>query len=82
VPYPTERSSRSWAQTYQVPSPAAHVVDGLKDVEVSFSADADIGFGENVGDERQEGDEDVQTHFRNEMIVMLDVDSTKVKSGR
>jgi hypothetical protein len=63
-------------------SPAAHVVDGLEDVEVSFSADADVGFGEDAGDERHEGNEDVETHFRNETIVTLNFDSTKVKFGR
>jgi hypothetical protein len=69
-------------QTYQIPSPAAHVVDGLEDVEVSFSADADVGFGEDAGDERQDGDEDIETHVLSETIVMLDVDSTKVEFGR
>jgi hypothetical protein len=59
--------------TYQVPSPAAHVVDGLQDIGVSSCAGVPVTERENAGDERQEGDEEVETHFRNVKTVILDV---------
>lgn len=54
----------NWLWTYQIPSPAAEIVDRLSDAVVLFAAGDVVLLGSGEQDDRQQGEEHGEgTHF-------------------